>query len=463
MSRLLERGFAAVSVLVLVVAVLGAAVPSGGAQPTAEPTAVDSDVPDEFTFTDVETPGVATVGGRSFDSLQAAVDAASPGDTVRLRGRFTERVVVSTPDVTLSSAPGALAVLDGGGAGTVLTLDGANVTVRRLWVRNAGFDTAQNDAAIWVNSSGGRVLDSRVTDTTFGIWVDGVDGVTLANNTIVGREAVRPLSYRGNGIQLWKTADSVVRDNRITDVRDGIYYSWASAVVATNNTMWELRYGVHYMYSDDCTLADNLAFDNDVGYALMLSERLTVVGNRAVNNTGTSGHGILLKRIDHSVVSDNAVVGNGRGLYVYNALDDTITRNLVLGNRVGVHLAAGSVDGRVQENSFIDNDLTVLTVTNEQVAWNGSARGNYWADARVIDRDRDGVSEVRYRPAGTAEHLLATHPQATAFAHSPAFDAIRLAESAFPVLRRPGVVDHHPLAASPHDTWRRYYDRDTRN
>ena len=459
MARSLETGFVVAAALLLVASMAALAVaPSTAEEARAAP--IDPDVPDEYAF-DVPAPGgVATVDGRTFDSVQAAVDAAEPGDTVVLAGRFDERVVVDTPDLTLTSRPGTLAVIDGGGAGDVLTLDGANATVRRVWVRNSGFDPAANDAGIWLNATGATVVDSRVSAVTFGIWVDGVDDVTVANTTIVGREEVRPLSYRGNGIQLWRTERTVIRDNRITDVRDGLYYSWASEVVATGNTMWDLRYGVHYMYSDHCRLEGNLAFDNDVGYALMVSEHIEVVNNTAVNNTGTSGHGVLLKRIDHSVVAGNELVGNARGVYLYNSNNNTLEGNLVLGNDLGVYLAAGSVDERVANNSFIRNGQPVLAVIGEQVDWNGSARGNYWSGARDGDVDHDGVSEVRYRPAGLVEHLVHEHPAAAVFAGSPAFDAIRLAQSTFPVIESPGVVDHHPLERPAHDHWRRYYARD---
>ncbi len=454
-----ERGFAGLAVAVLLGSLLAVGAAPGGAA-TSQGIAFDPDVPEEYTFDPPTRDGVATVDDREFDSLQAAVAAADPGDTVVLRGRFDERVVVDTPDVTLTSAHGTMAVVDGGGEGDTLTVDADNVTIRRVWVRNSGLDASGNDAGVWVNGTGTRIVDSRVTEVTFGVWVDGVDGVVVRNNTVVGREEVTPLSYRGNGIQLWKTEGSRVSGNRITDVRDGIYYSWAHGVVARNNTMWDLRYGVHYMYSDDCRLADNLAFDNDVGYALMVSKRLSLTGNVAVNNSGTSGHGILVKDIDDTTIRNNSLVANDRGIYVYNSLNNTVAGNLVLENGVGVQLTAGSVEEQVHGNSFVHNDRAVLAVTSQQVAWNASERGNYWSGARVVDRDRDGVSEVRHRPAGLVEHLVHEHPQAAVFADSPAFDSIRLAESAFPVVDSPGVVDHHPLAEPPHDDWRRYYARD---
>ncbi|MFB6269051.1 MAG: NosD domain-containing protein, partial [Halobacterium sp.] len=195
---------------------------------------------------------------------------------------------------------------------------------------------------------------------------------------------------------------------------------------------------------------------NDVGYALMVSDDLEIVGNVAVNNTGTSGHGILVKEVDHSTISGNHLVGNDNGIFYYNSVDDEFADNLVLANDVGVHLTAGSTDLRAHGNSFVDNADAMYAVVGEQVAWNGSERGNYWDDASSVDVDHDGVSEVRFRPEGTVEQLTREHPEARVFASSPAFDAVRLATRSVPLVETPGVVDHHPLESPAHD-WRRYY------
>jgi nitrous oxidase accessory protein len=350
-----------------------------------------------------------------------------------------------------------MALLEGDAEGDVLTINGDDVTVRRLWVANSGYDTGQNDAGIWINGTNARVLESRVTEITFGIWIDGVDDVRVEDTTIVGRESVYPLSNRGNGVQIWRSDGSVVEDTRITDVRDGIYYSWSSNVLARGNTMWDLRYGVHYMYSDDNVLRDNLAFDNDVGYALMVSEGLEIVNNTAVNNTGQSGHGILVKSIDRTEILNNTLVGNDNGLFVYNSLDNVIARNLVLENGIGVHLTAGSVREEVHHNSFVENAESVRAVVGQEVAWNTTEEGNYWSGAQTADVDGDGISEIRHQPSGVVERLVSREPGVRIYTESPAFAVIRLAESSVPIISTPGVVDHHPLTTPEHD-WERFYD-----
>lgn len=405
--------------------------------------------------------GTATVNGDDYDSLQAALDAAEPGDRVTVAGVFTERVTIDTPhlEVVADDGADAVPVIDGGGSETVVSVDAPNVTLQGLWLTDSGLDRSEEDAGTVLYGANATVDDVTITDSLFGVWVHDVADATIVNTTVVGPGDV-PVSERGNGIHLYSADDAEVRHNDLTQVRDGIYYQWSSGVLAEENRMWDLRYGVHYMYSDDNRLVGNLAFDNDVGFALMISENITVADNVAIDNGGSSGHGILVKDVDHSTITGNDLVNNERGLYVYNAHDNAFTDNLLLENDQGIHFTAGSSGETVVNNSFIHNERAAFTTTvSDQIAWNDSSGGNYWGDARTVDLDGDGTGEVRHQPTGVVEQLVHQHPEVAVFTESPAFDAVRLAESSFPVIETPGVVDHRPLAAPPQDHWRSYFDR----
>lgn len=411
---------------------------------------------------DVAPPGAdgtVRIDGEAYDDLSTALEAAEAGDVLEVEGRLDGPVTVRTPGVTIAGPAGGPgptdAVLAGDAEGTVLTVAAPNVTVRDLWVRNAGTRASENDAAVWIAADGVTVRNVRVTETTFGIWLDGVAGARVLNNTVVGREGDRPLTERGNGIQIWHSTDTLLANNRITGVRDGLYYSWSSEVVARNNTLWDLRYGVHYMYSDHCRLVDNRAVGNDVGYALMVSEQLTLDGNVALGNRGQSGHGLLFKSIDDTRVTDNHFVGNENGLFVYNSLRNVFKRNLIAHNEVGVHLTAGSVEETVANNSFVGNDRHALAVLGTAVTWNETV-GNYWSGERVTDLDGDGVGETTVRPAGRTAKLAARRPATRLFSNSPAVAAVRRAERTVPVLAGNGIVDRRPLTDPHTDDWRDY-------
>ncbi|QFU84744.1 nitrous oxide reductase family maturation protein NosD [Natronorubrum aibiense] len=453
-----EGTFAIASAVLLVCSLAGAGVAATTKSTDAE--SVDSWRAETPAVHDVEEPaadGTATIDNREFDSVQAAVDAADPGDTIHLEGQFDERVIVDTPGVTLTALERDGAVIDGGGEGRVVEIEADDVSLENVWIRNAGSDRQDTDSGVVVNGSSATLSALRLTKIQFGVWIGSVEDVTVEDSIIAGRDD-QPLAERGNGIHLWEATDTEVRNNTITTVRDGIYYQWAEGVVAEDNTMWDMRYGVHYMYSNDNHLEDNVAFDNDVGFALMVSKELTLLNNTAVNNDGTSGHGILVKDVEDSEIRGNDLVGNGNGLYVHNSQDNRLESNLVLENEVGIHITAGSSTETVAGNSFIRNGQAAFAETNSQAHWNDTDRGNYWSEARTADLDADGISENRHQPAGTVERLVYETPQAAIFAESPAFDAVTLAESSFPVLETPGIVDHRPLADSPHDNWRTYYE-----
>lgn len=453
-----DAWFATVAGIVLLAVVTVGAV--GLVSDDAEGEVWSPPEPDVYAPTEPSSPGMATVGDQTFDDLQAAVDAAEPGDVIQLEGAFSERVVIDTPGIELRTADGASgpAHIDGDGSGTVLTINASSVLIEGIWVSDSGMDRSAPDAGIMVYGANVTLERVQITDSLFGVWIHGGHDATIRDSTIIGSTDV-PITERGNGIHLWEAAGAEIIGNDITQSRDGIYFQWSSEVYAADNRLWDLRYGVHYMYSDDNTLAGNLAFDNDVGFALMVSENLTIEDNVAIDNRGPSSHGILVKDIDDSVIRGNDVVNNGQGFFVYNAHNNVIEDNLILENDLGIQFTAGSSGEVVIGNSFINNERDVLsTATTRQTAWNDSNRGNFWADARTIDLDGDGTGEVRHQPAGIVEQLLHDHPESAVFTESPAFDAVRLAESSFPVLEVPGIVDHRPLTDSPHDHWRSYYD-----
>lgn len=459
-----ELWFVVIAVVILAATGVVAVVAATGSSGSDTDQTVEGWTPDVPDVHDVASPavaGTATINGdeQEYDSVQAAVNAADPGDTVVLEGLFEEHVTIETPDVTVTADSDAdrTAVLDGGGDGTIFHIDADGVTVDNLWLRESGYERSEEHAGVLVNGNETTLSEMRITETTYGVWISKSDNVTVEESIIAGRDQT-PEPERGNGIHLDRADGAELRDNYITTARDGIYFSWSENVLAEGNVAWDLRYGVHYMYSDDNRLDSNIAFDNDVGFALMVSQNLTITNNVAVNNDGPSGQGVLVKDVDHTELRDNAVVANDNGFYVYNANNNDIVGNLILENQVGVHFTAGSSRERIVGNSFVANDESAYTPTNTQLVWNDTSTGNYWSGARAVDIDGDGTSEVRHQPAGTVELLVHEQPQAAVFAESPAFDAVRMAESSFPVIESPGIVDHRPLAEPPHDNWEEYYE-----
>ncbi len=382
-------------------------------------------------------------------TLQARIDAAPPRSTVTVeRGLYNERLIIRKP-LALIAPHGA--VIDGGGIGSVITIDTDGVEVRGFTIRNSGRKTTEEAAGIDVRGSNHRIAGNIVTDVHFGIHMTEGHGSVVANNVI---RPGRGGGYRaGDGINLWYVKNSLLTGNRVSAARDGIYLSFTDGVIVRQNQITRSRYGIHSMFSENVTVEQNLSRENLLGAALMNSNRLSFRGNRIERNrTGATAYGILLKDIGELVLENNEIIRNRIGIYADNAPDRqdrtaVVRRNLFLGNGTAFALQS-NVRLTVTGNDVIDN---LCEVRNEgamlsSISWSHQGVGNYWSDYRGYDKDADGVGETPFTVAGVLDYLLQKNPLARTFVHTPAHRALDVAARMFPLFRTdPLLIDPHPL------------------
>jgi nitrous oxidase accessory protein len=372
-------------------------------------------------------------------------------------GVHRERVALERR-VRLVGRPGA--VIDGGGHGTVLRITAAGVEVRGLVVRGSGDGYTTEDAGIRIDHAAAvRVVDTRIEDTLFGIFVVQGDGCVVEGSTIVGKDL--PHVRRGDGIRLWYSSGCRLHGNHVERSRDVIIW-YSSGTVVEDNVVRTSRYGLHYMYSNDNVFRHNRFEDNQVGAAIMYSRGIELVENAFSFSNGPSAYGLLLKDADDVFVTGNRFVHNAVGLFFDGAPQARDGRvevrgNLIARGEVGVALQPLSRRIRFSENAFIGNRVQVQVVgtgTAEGNEWAVDGRGNHWDDAVLYDRDGDGVSDIPYRAESTYEVLADRYPALAFFAGTPASEAIDTAARLFPLFApRPKLVDPHPLVRPVHTTW----------
>lgn len=353
------------------------------------------------------------------------------------------------------------AVIQARGQGHALNISAPNVVVDGCILRDWGRNLTTMDSGIFLQSTavGVRLQNNFLKGPGFGIWVDGAPDIQVMDNIVEGDVDVRSQD-RGNGIHLFSVKGGRVSGNQVRHTRDGIYIDNSRDSYLEGNILEDLRYGVHYMFSHDNHVSGNITRRTRTGYALMQSRKLTVVGNRSEQD---ENYGILMNNINYSIIRDNFVSAvshgsstdsaapgaEGKALFIYNSLFNTIENNHFEHSTLGIHLTAGSEDNRIVGNAFVDNRQQVKYVATRTQEWSADGRGNYWSDYLGWDRDGNGLGDLAYEPNDNVDRLLWMYPQVRLLMNSPAIQVLRWVQRVFPVVRSPGVKDSYPLMRLP--------------
>ena len=127
--------------------------------------------------------------GATFNSIQSAVTAAAPGDTIQVcAGTYTETVTVNKTLTLLgaqsgvdartrAAAPGAESVVNGAGGGFIITA--SNVVINGFTIEDAAGSGVQLSGSI----EGVQVLYNIIRDNTFGLYFnnDGFQEIVRFN------------------------------------------------------------------------------------------------------------------------------------------------------------------------------------------------------------------------------------------------------------------------------------------
>ncbi|MBI5608489.1 MAG: nitrous oxide reductase family maturation protein NosD [Deltaproteobacteria bacterium] len=350
---------------------------------------------------------------------------------------------------------GPTTVLQGSGTGTVVDVEGRDVSIENLVITGTGERHTQEDSACKLRGSGHSLRHTELRHVLFGAVVAGCKGCTVEANHITGRAGDAEL--RGDGIKLWSADDGLVMGNRVEDVRDLVVW-YSNRVQLRHNVVVRSRYGCHFMYTHDCDLRDSALVDNTVGIFVMYSADLRISGSVLAGARGPAGVGLGFKDSDDIQVIGNYLVRNTVGSYF-----DTTPRspdhpvllrdNVIAINDIALRWHSQPHGVALRGNDFVSNPEAV-EVDGGGDATTADFEGNFWSDYAGYDLDGDGWGDVDHLQKHLSSSLTEEKPVLKFFRGTAALAVIDTLARAVPVLAtklllrdaRPAMQPQHRLS-----------------
>ena len=377
-------------------------------------------------------------------TLQTAIDSAQPGDTLLLAaGTYTGSINIHQSLTLFGSHEKNNSIIDGEGSSHVITVSAPDVLIKNLRIQNSGEILEDEDSAIFITDKGDRahIENNHLENNQIGVYLKGPEDAVVSNNVIIGSQYHR-INDRGNGVYLWNTPGSIIKDNVIRYGRDGIFVNGSRDNIFSGNHMSNLRFAIHYMYAHNSEVSNNISVNNHVGFALMFSDRITAKNNFS---SGDDKRGLFFNFANYSTIEGNRVVGSEKCVFIYNANFNQINKNSFEDCQIGIHFTAGSEKNEIYDNAFINNRSQVKYVGTRYIEWSKNGRGNFWSDNVTFDIDDDGIADQTYKPNDLVDQLVWRHPLAKLLLNSPSIQVLKWAQSEFPGIHPGGVTDSAPL------------------
>lgn len=327
-------------------------------------------------------PGPPTDGGLVVCNANLADAIANAADGVTLyicAGTYDEQLVINGKRIGLEGPgdPNAV-VIDAGGAGSALTIEGgADVVIRGITFTHGA---ARDGGALACRDSHVLIDNSRFTDSTA---IDRGGGVSFACDGQIARSQITGNQARvGGGVVLASGqplfSENEVAGNSAKDDGGGVYVDQTTATLRANH--------IHHNHCDDdggglrifeseALVEANLIEDNttaDGGGGIRVSHvPSTFIGNTVRNNeAGNTGGGMDMDNDASTVIggeiSGNHAAASGGGIFHW------------LGPWNGAVLTGIRITGNEAYRGggiFLDDNLKPVTMTALFVAENKASKG----------------------------------------------------------------------------------------
>lgn len=377
-----------------------------------------------------QTVGAAITAAVSGDEIWVAAGTYNGGITLKngvaLYGGFASSETTRAERNWTTN----VSILDGGAAGTVVTvpLDCTLATrIDGFTIRNG--NGASHGSAIWCDRSSATITNNTITaNSGYYAAIDlYMSSASVTNDTITGNTG----TWKPAAIYIHDRTvagcNPVVSGNTITfntapyNLGAVVYCDNLTTLTLTNNLITDNSGGCMSVYASTLTattIANNVFARNGGGAVYLTGTQgaKSLISNTIVGNTvGSSSYGCVYLNYNTPALVANNIIGPNTGKGIYRNVNGTATirNNCVYGNTDGNYYGMTDQTGA---NGNISRDPKIVSITSGDwhiqsdspcldTGLNSDVVGaaDVYGQARIVDGNGDGVVNV---DMGAAESSL---------------------------------------------------------
>jgi nitrous oxidase accessory protein NosD len=341
------------------------------------------------------------VGGSedgNYTTIQSAIDAADPGDTVFVyNGVYYENVVVDKT-ITLDGENRNKTIIDGMNNNIVISIVSDNITVTGFTIKNSG--GVKGNAAIYIQSDNTTISKCIIHRSRTGIKINNSYTTEISNCII---------HTNGNGLQAEKS----------------------SSIIIINSEFCYSGIGINLYKSQDIILENVYAHENGIAILMNESSDIVIIHSASCDNNDNGG-GIYFYNSHNITVNNSNAIHSGAGFKIVNSTNIYFDRcnlqynthftfwiennsynitinqcNIVNNLRHGIHITDSSCS--VINSNLYNNLIDSVFPTNSKV----TAENNFWGSKlgpvftkgfRLADTIGKDFGKIKFFPWKTTEY-----------------------------------------------------------
>jgi len=267
-----------------------------------------------------------------FSTVQAAINNATPGDTIFVhQGIYHENIVVNK-SISIIGENKNKTMIDGGGSGVVVRIVADNVSLSGFTIQNSGEEAFESGILIqsnFNNISGNIIEKNGLT----GVYLNNSFGSLLFENIITDNG--------GDGVFLVYSSNNILFNNVVARNNGGVrLYSSDENNISRNVVTHDLLGGIYLFYSSHNVLFGNvIRYNKEYGLNLDYSSNINMIVDNFI--AGNFKYGLVLGSVSGNILRNNNMTGNQFNFHAVLArpnlpdyLNDIDPSNLVDGKEI---------------------------------------------------------------------------------------------------------------------------------